>query len=117
MSAVQSLRDFNAEMLVVVTAGARGSWTWDGRALSYTPALDVDVVSSAGAGDAHLAGLVTATIGGRQLAEANAFAGLVSAMSVGSPHTINPDVDAVSVLAAADRLAVPVHPALRGLLS
>jgi ribokinase len=116
-AAVQSLRAFNPEMLVVVTAGARGSWAWDGCALSHTPALDVDVVSSAGAGDAHLAALVTATIGGLELAEANAFAGLVSAMSVGSPHTIDPDLDAASVLAAADRLAVPLHRALRRLLS
>jgi sugar/nucleoside kinase (ribokinase family) len=116
-AAVQSLRELNAEMLVVVTAGARGSWSWDGCALSHTPALDVDVVSSAGAGDAHLAALVTAMIGGLDLAEANAFAGLVSALSVGSPHTINPDVDASSVLAAADALAVPVQPALRQLLS
>jgi ribokinase len=116
-AAVQALREFNAAMLVVVTAGARGSWSWDGCALTHAPALDVDVVSSAGAGDAHLAALVTATIGGLQLAEANAFAGLVSAMSVASPHTINPDVDAASVLAEADRLAMPLHPALRQLLS
>jgi ribokinase len=116
-AAVQALRAFNPAMLVVVTAGARGSWSWDGCALSHVPALDVGVISSAGAGDAHLAALVTATISGLDLGEANAFAALVSAMSVASPHTINPDVDAASVLAEADRLAMPVHPALRQLLN
>ena len=75
------------------------------------------MVSTAGAGDAHLAALVVATVAGLDLAEANAFAGLVSSMKVASPHTINPDIDAASVVAAASRLGRPLPAALLDLLT
>ena len=117
-AAVTELSRLNPRMSVVVTAGGQGSWSWDGQQLRHAPARDVDdVVGTAGAGDAHLAALVVATLAGLDLAEANAFAGLVSELKVASPHTINPDIDAASVVAAADRLGRPLPAALRGLLT
>jgi ribokinase len=55
------------------------------------------VANTAGAGDAHLAGLVVATARGILLATANRYAALVCGLKVTSRHTINPDLTADSV--------------------
>jgi sugar/nucleoside kinase (ribokinase family) len=104
-SALSVLADLGSPAQVVVTAGGRGSWSWDGHDLVHAPAVDPcgEVVSTAGAGDAHLAGVVVGLVAGLDLAAANRFAALVSALKVRSPHTINPDIDATSVVAAAAR--------------
>jgi ribokinase len=115
-SAVAVLSAEHPATSLVVTAGAQGSWSWDGRELIHAPASEVSVVSTAGAGDAHLSGLVVATIGGLDLAAANAFAALVSGLTVTSPHTISPDVDAESVLTAAALLGHPLPLSLVQLL-
>jgi ribokinase len=86
---------------VVVTAGRRGSWAWDGLALSHARALDVTPVNTAGAGDAHLAGLLVATARGFDLATANRFASLVSGLNVTSRHTIEPGVTPATLNVAA----------------
>jgi sugar/nucleoside kinase (ribokinase family) len=79
----------NPGLHLVVTAGRHGSWAWDGRDLTHAPAPAVTAVNTAGAGDAHLAGLVVATARGLPLAAANRYAALVSGRSVTSPHTID----------------------------
>jgi ribokinase len=104
---VRELAQRNPRMSVVVTAGAGGSWAWDGRALEHTPALDVDVVNTAGAGDAHLAAVVAGLVRGLDLAAANAYAAVVSGLAVTSRHTINPDIDAAAVAEAARRHGRP----------
>ena len=88
----------NPGLQLVVTAGRAGSWAWDGRTLSHAAPPGVVVASTAGAGDAHLAGLVAATARGFPLADANRYAALVSGLSVTSPHTIHPDLTAQQVL-------------------
>jgi len=98
-AALAALAGSGSPAQVVVTAGSRGSWSWDGQTLAHAPAVDPggQVVSTAGAGDeAH-------NDAGQDLATANGFAALVSALKVTSPHTINPDVDARSVREAASR--------------
>ena len=115
-SAVAMLSAEHPRTSLVVTAGAQGSWSWDGQEIGHVPATEASVVSTAGAGDAHLSALVVATIGGLDLAAANAFAALVSGMTVSSPHTINPEVDAQSVLAAAAAHGHPLPPSLVQLL-
>lgn len=77
---------------LVVTGGARGSWAWDGEAVSHAPAILRPVRSTAGAGDAHLAGIVTGLAAGWGLHAANGFAALVSSVKVASVHTIHPDL-------------------------
>jgi sugar/nucleoside kinase (ribokinase family) len=77
---------------LVVTGGARGSWAGDGEKVRHVPAILRPVVGTAGAGDAHLAGLVTGLASGWDLPAANGFAALVSSVKVSSPHTIHPDL-------------------------
>jgi ribokinase len=91
-AAIDRLAPINSKLFLVVTAGRRGSWAWDGQELTHAAALDVVAANTAGAGDAHLAGLVVATTCGLSLATANRYAGLVSGLAVTSRHTIDPDL-------------------------
>jgi ribokinase len=97
---------------LVVTGGARGSWASDGRTVSHAPAILRPVLSTAGAGDAHLAGLVTALATGWGLEAANGFATLVSSTKVTSIHTIHPDLgwELLEREADAAGLPLPAHP-------
>ncbi|RPI23644.1 MAG: carbohydrate kinase family protein [Acidobacteria bacterium] len=79
-------------MLVSVTAGAQGSWVWNGRRATHRPALRVAVRSAAGAGDAHLAGLIAGLSAGMTPDQAHELASLLASFTVTSPHTIHPDV-------------------------
>jgi len=77
---------------IVLTCGLRGSWTWDGERAGHAAAIPRPVRSTAGAGDAHLAGVITGLVAGADLHAANAFAALVSSLKVASAHTIHPDL-------------------------
>jgi ribokinase len=102
-AAVRELTRLNPRLSVVVTAGADGSWTWDGQRLEHVPALPVEVVNTAGAGDAHLAAVVVGLVRGLDLVTANSYAAVVSGLAVTSRHTINPEIDPASVAEAAQR--------------
>jgi ribokinase len=101
-AAVHELTRLNPRLWVVVTAGADGSWTWDGQRLVHVPALPVAVVNTAGAGDAHLAAVVVGLVRGLDLVTANSYAAVVSGLAVTSRHTINPEIDLASVAEAAE---------------
>jgi ribokinase len=92
-SAVELLRAINPDIRILLTAGTRGSWAWDGEALHHSPAFQVPVASSAGAGDAHLAGLIAGIVSGLAMSDALMLGVLVAALSVTSPHTIHPSLD------------------------
>ena len=92
-AAIDRLRTGYPQLRVVITAGGRGSWLWDGQQTLHTPSISVPVVNTAGAGDAHVGGLIVGLVGGLGLKEANELATLVSAQKVGCIHTINTDVD------------------------
>lgn len=113
---VTRLSSAHPGLFVVVTAGSRGSWSWDGRTLAHAPALPVEVAGTAGAGDAHLAAVVAATVAGASLADANRFAALVSSLAVSSGHTIHPELDRAFVARAAERLGHELVPEVRRLL-
>ncbi|MHC5034686.1 MAG: carbohydrate kinase family protein, partial [Planctomycetota bacterium] len=115
-AATQALRRAQPSMQVSITAGTHGSWAWDGERLTYSPALELEAASTAGAGDAHFAGMLAGLASGLPLAEAQELAVLVAALSVTSPHTINKEIDGESLWAFADRMHVPLRPAVRGLL-
>lgn len=100
-----ALRASQPAMRAVVTAGARGAYALDGAVWTHVPALPVPVVSTAGAGDALLGGLLAglavglpftgppasrASLGERPLATAVEIGALVAAFKVTSPHTIPP---------------------------
>jgi ribokinase len=91
-AAVRSLSALHRGIRLTITAGRQGSWSWDGTDLAHLPALHVPVVSTAGAGDAHLAGTIAGLAAGMPLARAHELGVLTAAMSVTSPHTINKEV-------------------------
>jgi ribokinase len=116
-AAVERLRGLNPAMLVSITAGRLGSWSWDGTSLAHLPAWPATVVSTAGAGDAHLAGIIAGLAAGLAMAQAHELGALVAALSVTSPHTIAPEVEREALRALADRLRVPLSGAVRDLLA
>jgi sugar/nucleoside kinase (ribokinase family) len=107
-AAVHALAAQHAGIQLTITAGNRGSWSWDGQVLNYVPVFSAPVVSTAGAGDAHLAGTLAGMCAGMSLAPAHELGALTAAMSVTSPHTINKEITRASLRdfaksAAADR--------------
>ena len=96
-AAVDAMRRLQPEAQLSVTAGTDGSWAWDGRTLAHAPAHRVQVASTAGAGDAHFAGLLAGLATGLALSEAQELAALVAALSVISPHTINKEISRMSL--------------------
>jgi ribokinase len=76
-------------LMLSITAGAAGSWSWDGRQLAHCPAVEVEAASTAGAGDAHLAGILAGLTCGLDLPSASVLGTLVAGASVTSPHTIH----------------------------
>lgn len=107
-SAAARLTEITPGLQISVTAGARGSWTWDGSILTHVPKCKARVASTAGAGDAHLAGLIVALAAGLSLPEAQQLATLVAGLSVTSPHTINKEIgrDSLRLFAGQCRMAV-----------
>lgn len=98
---VEKLSRSYPNIQISITGGAAGSWFWDAAQLHFTPALKVNVRSTAGAGDAHLGALLAGLIAGFSSEEAHRLAGLVSSYAVTSPHSIQPDLDADSLRAFA----------------
>jgi ribokinase len=115
-AAVERLRSLNPAMLVSITAGKLGSWSWEGTSLAHVPAWSAEVVSTAGAGDAHLAGIIAGLAAGLAMAQAHELGALVAALSVTSPHTIAPEVERGALRALAARLQVPLSGAVGDLL-
>lgn len=123
-AAGRRLAEINPAIRVCITAGAEGSFGWAGGKLEHTPAPDVPVINTAGAGDATLAGLIVATMAGlpfidparparKRLADAPLttacdFAALLAGLAVGSADTINFDADPAAAAALAARLGTDV---------
>lgn len=99
--AVELLLAINSRLYIVITAGARGSWSWDGSSLLHAPAIITEVRSTAGAGDAHLGGIISGLVRGLTLHEANRFGTLIGSMKVESQHTLNANISWLSVIATA----------------
>ncbi len=115
-AAVERLRRIRPAIRATITAGSRGSWSWDGTALTHLPAHRVPVASTAGAGDAHLAGVLVGLAAGLPLAEAHELGGLVAALSVTSPHTINKEINRESLCRLASSSDIPLSAGVRRLL-
>jgi sugar/nucleoside kinase (ribokinase family) len=96
-ASIKSVLKINPSMYISITAGRRGSWVWDGKDISYLPAPEVEVVSTAGAGDAFLAGLICGISANLEISKAHELGALTGGLSVTSPHTINKNVDRASL--------------------
>jgi sugar/nucleoside kinase (ribokinase family) len=101
----------NGTMLIAVTDGANGCWACSAGRILHSPALPVRPLSTAGAGDAFLAGVVSGLWCGLPflpaedhggapvpLSSAIALGALVAALSTLSPHSIAPEITASEVL-------------------
>lgn len=113
---IKLLRQISSSIQVSITAGLHGSWVWDGERLTHAPAYEIEAISTAGAGDAHFAGILTGLAAGLPLAEAHELGILAAALSVTSPHTINKDVDRSSLRTLADATRAPLCKRVRELL-
>ncbi len=91
--AARRLAGLNPELRISITAGREGSWVWDGHSMHHSPAIPVSVQNTAGAGDAHLSGIIAGLAAGLELEEAHQLGALLAALSVTSPHTICPGTD------------------------
>jgi ribokinase len=101
-----------------LTAGKTGSWSWDGADLHFQPSFPAPVVSTAGAGDAHIAGIITGLAVGLSLAQAQQLGGLIAALSITSPHTIAPEVCKDTLREYVQQLTIAqVNPAVLALLT
>ena len=89
---VSALAEQYPSLQISMTAGARGSWSRDGDRLTHVPAAPVEVETTGGAGDAHLAGIIAGIVTGLSLADAQRVGSVMAAASVRSPHTINFEV-------------------------
>jgi sugar/nucleoside kinase (ribokinase family) len=101
---------------ISITAGSGGSWAWDGSTISFFQAPKVEVVSTAGSGDAFLAGLLAGFTAGLALAEAQGLATLVASLSATSPHTIHKGIDRESLSAFARETKLPLPERVREIL-
>jgi ribokinase len=115
-TAVKKLRSINPGIRISITAGTHGSWSWDGVSLSYVPKYEAEVQSTAGAGDAHLAGIIVGLAAGLALSEAQQVGTLVAALSVTSPHTIHKGIDRGALRTFVEVAKAPVCDSVRRLL-
>jgi ribokinase len=97
--AAAALSRDHSRLRLSITAGAAGSWAWDGHGLAHEPALPVAAVGTAGAGDAHFAGVLAGLAASLSMPESLELATLIAAASVTSVHTINTELTAASLLA------------------
>jgi len=105
-------------MRIVVSAGSAGAYVFENGRWSKHESVSVEVVSTAGAGDALLSGVIAGlatglpfrgseierATGARELASAIDLGLLLASFSVTSPHTIHPEADLSALLRfASDR--------------
>jgi ribokinase len=103
----------NPSLRLSVTAGMRGSWNWDGSRSTHTPAFPAQVVSTAGAGDAHLAAMLAGLATGLTLSQAQQLGALTAAVSVTSPDTIHHGLTCDALLAFANDNHLTLDPAVK----
>ena len=102
---IQKLQADNPEITVLITDGARGSYACFGGSVTFTPARKAHVVSTAGAGDAFLAGVLAGLCLGLPLCgeQSEALGGAadlgaaVAGMSVTSRDTIHFGITAAAL--------------------
>ncbi len=115
-AAVERLLRLNPNLRLSITAGRQGGWCWDGAAFRHIPAFAAPAVSAAGAGDAHLAGILSGLAAGLSLAEAGVLGALAAAHSVTSPHTIDKTMDRNSLRSFAGENLAQLPAAVQNLL-
>jgi ribokinase len=99
-----------------LTAGKHGSWCWDGQTLAHQPAFPTRLVATAGAGDAHIAGITSGLAAGLSLVRAQELGSLVAALSVTSPDTIAPEVGREGLAKFVEEWGIGLSEEVQGLI-
>jgi sugar/nucleoside kinase (ribokinase family) len=121
------LRSRFADLRVVISAGKLGAYGITAQASAFCPAPQVEVRSTAGAGDALLGGVLVGLTAAmpfisETLACADTSRPIDSALQLGvllgsykclSPHTIQPDASLDTLIAFADQRGVPFSAEVR----
>jgi ribokinase len=115
-AAIIKLQSINPALHVIITSGKEGSWGWDGKNLSFLPAFPIHMASTAGAGDAFLAGVIAGLVAGLPFPQAQELGTLVAALSVTSPHTINMGIDRQSLLSFSTEFSLDLSNPVKQLL-
>jgi sugar/nucleoside kinase (ribokinase family) len=107
----ETLRAIQPDIQIVVTAGAHGAYGMLNEEWIHSPACKVNFASTAGAGDALIAGTLAGLISGSALVQLRSDAhSIQSALDLGvllgsysttSPHTIHPNADLKALLSFA----------------
>jgi len=115
-AALAKLWTINPALQVTITAGKEGSWSWDGKSLGHVLAFPTHMVSTAGAGDAFLAGVITGLVADLPLHLAQELGTLVAGLSVTSPHTINPEIERRTLHSFSSEFSLALSETVRQLL-
>lgn len=115
----------NPSMRILMSAGPQGAYVFECGHWSKHPAIPMDAMSTAGAGDALLGGTIAGLIAGMPLTDGNWSSpdrkgaiqtavdlGLsLAAFSVTSPHTIHPEatLEQLLLFAATRELSIPLN--------
>jgi ribokinase len=114
--AVRQLSSTYPALLISITAGRHGSWSWDGASLMHTPSYEARIESTAGAGDAYLSGLIVGLAARLSVVEAHQLGALVAGLSVTSPHTIDSGIGRESLRVFAAHCGAPLSCGVRRLV-
>ena len=104
---VKTLKEINPGISILITDGPNGSYCYTNNYPEFTPIIEVPVISTAGAGDAFLAGVIAGLCCGLPLCKGPGDHGfsstpfgsaaelgtLLGSFSVTSPDTIHPHAD------------------------
>jgi ribokinase len=114
--AVRAFTRVNPGIVISITHGKNGSYLWDGSEITHLTAPKVDVVSTAGAGDAFTSGIIGGVVAGLPLKEAQQLATLAGSYSVTSPDTIHKGLNRQELLDLAKRSHATLSPNVLRLL-
>lgn len=127
----RTLTAWQPAMQIIVSAGQMGAYAFAGSVWDHCPPPAVTVASTAGAGDALLAGAIAclaaglplvapgprrATMAERPLTSALDLGVLLASYTVTSPHTIHPEANVEALIALAQRLGLRFAGPLSGIL-
>lgn len=97
-SCYEIIKKINPDIQLIVTVGSEGAYLFDRHDVLHVPPLDVPVISTAGAGDAFLSGLLSGMSRGLSFFQSSVIGNIVAGFAVMSQDTIARDVNVNRIL-------------------